>query len=209
MSMGDVTFNGLALTSAPGRVMTPRPASEQLVAAAVACVGSGPARVADVGTGSGAIAVAIADACPQAKVWATDVAPAAVALARANVRRHGLEGRVFVRRGDLLDPVTGSFDLIVANLPYVPVAAATRHPELDIEPFAAVFAAGDGLHPYRRLIDTAWARLAPEGALLFQLYRRVVGTCRAELPALKIALDDFARRLRGGAIASAASRAAA
>jgi release factor glutamine methyltransferase len=207
--MGDVTFNGLALTSAPGSVMTPRPASEQLVAAAVACVGSGAARVADVGTGSGAIAVAIADACPQAEVWATDVTGAAVALARANVRRHGLEGRVFVRRGDLLDPLTGSFALIVANLPYLAAAAAARHPDLATEPFDAVFAPGDGLDPYRRLIHTAWARLAPEGVLLFQLHRRVVRARRAELPALRIALDELARRLPGAPIASAGARAAA
>jgi release factor glutamine methyltransferase len=209
MSMGDVTFNGLALTSAPGRVMTPRPASEQLVAAAVAFLGSDAARVADVGTGSGAIAVAIANACPRAEVWATDVTRAAVALARANVRRQGLEGRVFVRRGDLLDPVTGSFDLIVANLPYIAAGAAACHPELDTEPFAAVFVPGDGLDPYRRLIHTAWARLAPDGVLLFQLYRRVVRARRAELPALRIALDEFARRLPGAPIASAGARAAA
>jgi release factor glutamine methyltransferase len=207
--MGDVTFNGLALASAPGRVMTPRPASEQLVAAAVTLVGAGAARVADVGTGSGAIAVAIANACPQAEVWATDVTRAAVALARANVRRHRLEGRVFVRRGDLLDPVTGSFDVIVANLPYIAAAAAPCHPELDTEPYAAVFAPGDGLGPYRRLVHTAWARLAPGGVLIFQLYRRVVRARHAELPALRIALDEFARRLPHAPIASAGARAAA
>lgn len=209
MSMGDVTFNGLALASAPGRVMTPRPASEQLVAAALACVGSRAARVADVGTGSGAIALALADACPRAEVWATDVAPAAIALARANVRRHGLEGRVFVRHGDLLEPVTGSFDLIVANLPYIAAAAAACHPELDTEPFGAVFAPGDGLDPYRRLIETAGARLTPDGVLLFQLYRRVVSARRAELPALRTALDQFATRLPGAPVTSAGARAAA
>ena len=207
--MEDVTFNGLALASAPGRVMTPRPASEQLVGAAVACVGCGAARVADVGTGSGAIAVAIAKACPRAEVWATDVTSAAVALARANVRRHRLQGRVFARRGDLLDPVTGSFDVIVANLPYIAAGAAACHPELETEPFAAVFAPGDGLDPYRRLIRVAWVRLAPDGVLLFQLYRRVVRACRAQLPALRLALDEFAKRLPGAPIASIGARAAA
>lgn len=189
--------------------MTPRPASEQLVAAAVACVGSSAARVAEVGTGSGAIAVAIASACPQAEVWATDVAPPAVALARANVRRHGLEDRVFVRRGDLLDPVAGSFDLIVANLPYIAAAAAACHPELEREPFAAVFSPRDGLDPYRRLIHTAWVRLVPGGALVFQLYRRAVGASRGELPALRVALDEFAATLPGGPIVPAGVRAAA
>jgi release factor glutamine methyltransferase len=209
MSMGDVTFNGLGLTSAPGGVMMPRPASEQLVAAAVTFLGSDAARVADVGTGSGAIAVAIANACPRAEVWATDVTRAAVALARANVRRHGLEGHVFVRPGDLLDPVNGSFDLIVANLPYIAAAAAVCHPELATEPFTAVFAPGDGLDPYRRLIHTAWARLAPDGVLLFQLNRRVVRARRAELASLRIALDEFARTLPGAPIVSSGVRAAA
>jgi hypothetical protein len=78
----DVAFNGLALAGAPGRVMTPRPASERLVAAVVARLGEHAARVADVGTGSGAIAVAIASTCPQIEVWATDTSPCAVALAR-------------------------------------------------------------------------------------------------------------------------------
>ena len=187
--MGHVSFNGLRLLSAPGRVMTPQPASEQLVAAAAACVGERRARIADVGTGSGAIAIALATVCPRADVWATDVSRCAVALARENVRRHGLEGRVVVRRGDLLGPVPGLLDVVVANLPYIAVSSAADHPELEREPFAAIFAAGDGLEPYRRLVDTAPARLAEDGVLLLQLRRRVVAARRAELPALRAALD--------------------
>jgi release factor glutamine methyltransferase len=137
--MGTVTFNGLALATAPGRVMTPRAASEQLVAAACARLAGRPARVADVGTGSGAIAVAIVNVCPNVEVWATDISRSAVALARANVRRHGLEARVFVRHGDLLTPVPGPVDLIVANLPYLAASTAARHPDLASEPTAAVF----------------------------------------------------------------------
>ena len=188
--MEDVTFSGLALLTAPGRVMVPRPASERLVAAAVAVVGGGRARVADVGTGSGAIAVAIAKACPRAEVWATDTSLAALALTRANVRRHGLEGRVFVRKGDLLDPVPGLLDLVVANLPYLPAATATQHPDLQGEPFTAVFASGDGLDPYRRLVDEATKRLTASGVLLFQLYGRPIAATRAALPALRLSLDS-------------------
>jgi release factor glutamine methyltransferase len=124
--MGTVKFNGLALVTAPGWVMTPRAASEQLVATARTRLAGRPARVADVGTGSGAIAIAIAIACPNVEVWATDISRSAVALARANVRRHRLEDRVFVRHGDLLTPVPGPVDVIVANLPYV--AASTAGP---------------------------------------------------------------------------------
>ena len=188
--MGIVTFNGLVLATAPGQVMAPRAASEQLVATACSCVAGRPARVADVGTGSGAIAIAIAKACPNAEVWATDISRSAVALARANVRRHRLENRVFVRHGDLLAPVPGPVDLIVANLPYLAASSAAQHPDLLSEPAAAVFAAGDGLEPYRRLVDAAAIQLADGGALLLQLNRRVVESSRSELPALRAALHN-------------------
>jgi release factor glutamine methyltransferase len=188
--VGKVTFDGLALVTAPGRVMTPRPASEQLVAAARERLGGRPARVVDVGTGSGAIAVALAAACPAVEVWATDTSACAVLVARANVRRHGLDDRVFVCHGDLLAPVPGPIDLIVANLPYVPAAAAPQHPDLAFEPHDAVFSAGDGLDPYRRLVAAATRRLADDGALLLQLHRRVLAATRAELPALRAAFGE-------------------
>ena len=183
-----VTFNGLALLNAPGEVMTPRPASELLVREALRRLGDRGGRVADVGTGSGAIAIAIAAACPGAEVWATDTSANAVRLARANVRRHGLQARVFVAQGDLLDPVPAPLDLIVANLPYVPERTAFRHPELWVEPAGAVFAAGDGLGAYRRLIDAASTRLAPDGALLVQIDRNVLASRRVGLPALQAIL---------------------
>ena len=119
--MKSVTFHGLELVTCAGLVMTPRPASERLVDAVIALVGNQPARVVDVGTGSGAIAIAIAAALPQAKVFATDTSDAAVALARLNVRRLGLSSRVEVLHGNLLDPISGSLDLIVSNLPYLPI----------------------------------------------------------------------------------------
>jgi release factor glutamine methyltransferase len=173
--VGIVTFDGVSLLSAPGRVMTPRPASERLVAAAVRrLAGHGGGAVADVGTGGGAIAIAIANACPDVKVWATDTSEAAVALARANVRRHGLQDRVFVRRGDLLEPVPCPIDLVVANLPYLSEEAADEHPDLRGEPLDSVFAPGDGLGPYRRLLASALTRLSTGGAVLYQLHRRVL-----------------------------------
>jgi release factor glutamine methyltransferase len=186
--VGEVRFDGLILLSSPGRVMTPRATSEQLVAAASAHVGAGVARVVDVGTGSGAIAIAVASACPHAEVWATDNSRSAVLLARANARRHGLAGRVFVRHGDLLAPVPGRFDVIVANLPYLAASTATDYPELKAEPFEAVFSSGDGLALDRRLVDAAPTRLAEDGVLLLQLERRLVVAGHDELPALRAAL---------------------
>ena len=137
--------------------MTPRRTSEQLVGAALARIGAREARVVDVGTGSGAIAVAIANAAPNARVVATDTSPCAVALAQANVRRHGLAGRVTVCRGDLLGPVTGHIDLVVANLPYLPAAEAGLRPELAGEPAEAVFARATGSAPTADSSPPAWS----------------------------------------------------
>jgi release factor glutamine methyltransferase len=181
-------FNGLSLLGAPGKVMVPRATSEQLVAAAASHLGDRHARAVDVGTGSGAIAIAIAAGCPNAEIWATDIDPDAVSLARANVCRHSLEKHVFVRQGDLLAPLAGRFDLIVANLPYLPVASAADHPELREEPFMAVFAGGDGLGAYRRLVDAAAGRLTGSGLLILQLRGRAVLARLPELPALRAAL---------------------
>ena len=124
--------------------MTPRTASEQLVRRALACLGGGAVRVVDVGTGSGAIAIAIAAAAPEANVWATDTSSSAVALARANVHDHGLTDRVTVCEGDLLEPVSGAVDLVVANLPYLAEARAEEYPDLAGEPAAASSATATG-----------------------------------------------------------------
>ena len=200
--MDELIFNGVSLLSLPGKVMTPRPASEQLVATARPRLAGRRARVADVGTGSGALALAIARECPGVEVWATDTSRYAVLLARANVRRHGLDDRVFVRRCDLLEEVPAPVDLIVANLPYLPASAAAEHPDLWAEPFASVFAPGDGLGPYRRLVNAATSWLADGGELLLQLHRQVFAATRAELPALGAALDAASSR-RGAAEAAA------
>jgi release factor glutamine methyltransferase len=186
-------FGGLSLATSPGRVMTPRATSEALAAAAVAAAGDGPARVVDVGTGSGAVALAIASAAPHAEVWATDTSASAVALARANARRVGLDGRVSVFRGDLLAPVEGRFDVVVANLPYLPLAEAGTDPELAREPPDAVFAAGDGLGPYRRLLAEVPARLTPTGAVVIQPRRRILTARARDLDELAETIEATAR----------------
>jgi release factor glutamine methyltransferase len=186
------SFHDLVLVTRPGVVMTPRPASERLAATALDVLGERPAIVADVGTGSGALALAIAAAAPRAQLWATDTSPVAVALARENVRRHGLAGRVVVREGDLLDPVPGSVDLVVANLPYLPLGERGLDGDLVAEPEEALFAAGDGLDPYRRLIGACGERLTSEGALVIQFRRRVLHAGRDELEVLRRRLEDEA-----------------
>ena len=191
--MDRTSFCGLSLLTAPGRVMSPRPASEQLVAAALELIGERPARVVDVGTGSGALAIAIASAAPLALLWATDTSADAVAVAQANVRSHGLAHRITIAHGDLLEPVPSAVDLIVANLPYLPFAEAAQFPDLAVEPSDAVFADGDGLEPYRRLLGVCAARLSPGGAVVIQLHRHALAATRDELPILRAELEAVQR----------------
>jgi release factor glutamine methyltransferase len=190
--VGETTFFGLQLATAPGRVMTPRAASERLVELAADRIGGRAVRVADVGTGSGAIAVALALAAPKAEIWATDISAESVLLARANAHMLGVGDRVHVVRGDLLEPVPGELDLIVANLPYLPQSAWESHPDLAVEPATAVFATGDGLGPYRRLLADAAARLRPGGAVAIQLHRRVFTAERDAVSTLHATLSAVA-----------------
>jgi release factor glutamine methyltransferase len=185
--MTETPFSGIHLLSAPGEVMVPRSATERLVAIAAERLGDRVARVADVGTGSGAIAVALALRAPTARLWATDTSAAAVTLARANVARQGLGDRVDVLHADLLDGVPGSLDLVVANLPYLPDSLRAERPELAAEPAEAVFAPGDGLGHYRRLLAACKCALQPDGAVAIQLHRRVIVTEATELSELRLA----------------------
>ena len=182
------TFHGLDLLTAPGRVFIPRPATEALVDAALARIDGRAVQVADVGTGSGAIAVAIAVAAPDVEVWATDTSEDAVRLARANAERHGVGSRVRVLRGNLLEPVPESVDVVVANLPYLP--ESERRPEYEGEPDEAVYAPGDGLGPLRTLVSLcADGKLAMPGFVLVQYHREILDADCQHLPELREQLD--------------------
>ena len=161
------TFCDLPLETAPGRVFTPRPATERLVDAALERIDGVPMRIADVGTGSGAIAVALAMQKPDVEIWATDTNEDAVALARANAERLGVADRVHVVQGNLLDPLPEPVDLIVANLPYLP--ETKRDASYDDEPDDAIYAPGDGLELYRRLLNACRdGKLKSGGSVLLQ-----------------------------------------
>jgi release factor glutamine methyltransferase len=180
--MTTVEFGGLELVTSP-LVMTPRATSRGLVARAVEHLAGRPGVAVDVGTGSGAIALALAQAAPTAHVWATDVSEAAVEVAALNAARAGLADRIAVRHGDLLDPVPGMADVIVANLPYLPLSERHEHPDLLAEPLGAVFADGDGLGIVRRLVAAARRRLRPDGLLALQVRGRIHAAPAAELHA--------------------------
>jgi release factor glutamine methyltransferase len=130
------------------RVLVPRPETESLVEVGLT-LGRG-ARVVDLGTGSGAVALALKDERPDLSVWATDVSADALAVASENARRLGLEVR-FVE-ADLLDRVEVTFDAVLANLPYVSCGFSLP-PEVELyEPPGALFGGPDGLELVRRLV---------------------------------------------------------
>ncbi|MDE3062942.1 MAG: peptide chain release factor N(5)-glutamine methyltransferase [Acidobacteriota bacterium] len=135
-------------------------------------LGSWSGSILDIGTGSGAIAIALAHHLPHARVTATDVSPAALSIARENAERNHVAERIRFLPGDLLAPVASDhFDLIVSNPPYVAEAdLPTLDPEVrDFEPHAALFAGPDGLAVYSRLIPAAFAALVPGGWLLLEI----------------------------------------
>jgi release factor glutamine methyltransferase len=154
------------------RVLIPRPDSETLLEEALDRFANPGAalRIADVGTGSGALALALAKERPQAQVSATDISPDALAVARANAERLGLA--VTFLLGDLDQPLVpaGRFDLIVANLPYIPSADIDGlSADVRSEPRLALDGGGDGLVLVRRLVEAAPKLLHPGGGLALEV----------------------------------------
>lgn len=150
--------------------LIPRADTECLVEATLACVAQGiPARLADLGTGSGAVALAIARERPDARVVATDASAAALAVARANARRLGI-GNVACVRGDWLRPLRAdAFDVIASNPPYI--AAGDPHlqqGDLRFEPAMALASGADGLDAIRVIVAAAPGCLVDGGWLLLE-----------------------------------------
>ncbi|MDO8692355.1 MAG: HemK/PrmC family methyltransferase [Dehalococcoidia bacterium] len=127
--------------------------------------------LADIGAGSGAIAVVLACRLPDARIYATDVSTDALEVARLNCLRHGVQERVELRPGDLLEPVKEPVDIILANLPYIPDSVLpTLAPEVSVhEPRLALAGGADGLDLVRRLLAQAPGRLRPGGRLLLEI----------------------------------------
>ena len=165
-------FFGLDLAVDP-RVLIPRPETELLVERALDLARrlSGPALVADVGAGSGAIAVALAVHLPDATVYALDETPGPLAVTSENARRHGVADRVLCLQGDLLTPLPEVVHLICANLPYVGSEEwGALAPEIrEYEPRAALDGGPGGLEVIRRLLATAGPHLRPGGAVLLEI----------------------------------------
>lgn len=168
--VGEQEFWGLRLRVTPD-VLIPRPETEHLVEAALERLPEDEAvRVADIGTGSGAIAIALAASRPQALVTALDLSEGALRIARENAAAHGVAERLRLVESDLLAAVRGErFAMIVSNPPYVPGGEELEPQVRDFEPHSALFAGAEGLDVCRRLIPEAAEALEPGGWLLMEI----------------------------------------
>jgi release factor glutamine methyltransferase len=200
-------FYGLDFAVTPA-VLIPRPETETLVECAADLAQKREPRarlvVADVGTGSGAIAVALARALPRAEVYATDVSSAALTVGSENARRHGLGKRLSFLRGDMLSPLRERVDLIVSNPPYVKTSGwFALPPEIrDHEPRGALDGGIEGLDVIRRLLEEALHYLRADGALCMEFgegqQKSVLEVARTAFPSASIidVRQDLAGRPR-------------
>jgi release factor glutamine methyltransferase len=171
---GEAEFFGLSFHVAPGALI-PRPETEHLVEEVLrlaANITSSRLSIADIGTGSGAIAVALARSLPTARVTAVDISPQALAIAHDNAVLNQVANRIEFLEGNLLAPLTGqSFFVIASNPPYVPLQdrESLSIEVRDHEPHSALFAGNDGLDIYNRLIPKARALLELNGWLVMEI----------------------------------------
>jgi release factor glutamine methyltransferase len=173
---GHQEFWGMDLIVSPA-VLIPRPETEHVIETVLELRNAEArrpkfkVRIVDVGTGSGCIALALAKELPHAEIHATDISPDALEVARANVARHQLERRIQIHRVDLLEGLTGEFDFVVSNPPYVGESEEDQV-QLEVrkfEPRSAVFAGQAGTEVIARLILQARTILRPGGWLIMEI----------------------------------------
>jgi release factor glutamine methyltransferase len=167
--LGARDFYGRSFRLTPD-VLDPRPDTETLIDAALTLIGA-RSYLLDLGTGSGIIAITLLAERPGTTGLATDLSPEALAVARSNAERHGVLSRLQLRQGSWFAPVSGSFDLILSNPPYIPasdipgLAADVR----DFDPWDALSGGPDGLEAYRAIARQAAAHLNPDGQVLVEI----------------------------------------
>jgi release factor glutamine methyltransferase len=189
---GRQEFWGLEFEVGPG-VLIPRPETEHVIEVALARLGARraePLRIAEVGTGSGCIAIALACELPHAQIVATDISSVALDYARRNAARHGVSHRVQLVKTNLLEACLGrevprnSFDLVVSNPPYVALGDAQSLPRevREHEPAEALFAGPRGFGLYPGLIEQAKRALRPSGILVVEIGYNGAEPVRSLLP---------------------------
>ena len=152
------------------RVLIPRPESELLVEEALHFALDHPVgMIADIGTGSGAIAISLATYLPEAKIYATDISPAALEVADINCRKHHLAGRVVLLQGDLLEPLPEAVDILIANLPYVRREDLAQMPFGKYEPALALDGGESGLESLAQLCRQIEDRVRPGGGAWLEI----------------------------------------
>jgi release factor glutamine methyltransferase len=155
------------------RALIPRPETEVLVEIALKVIRNRATtrnRLIDVGTGSGVLAITFALECPDLEIVGTDISAAALDLARENAEKQQVADRIQWTESDLLDSVSGQFDFLVANLPYIPTAELSKLArEVQHDPPMALDGGVDGLEVIRRLLREAPKALAPGGFLIFEV----------------------------------------
>ena len=178
--LGEIDWAGLRLRVSP-EALIPRVETEVLLHLALnALTDQAHPHVLDVGTGTGALALGIKQARPDATVTASDVSAPALALAARNAALNGLE--VTLVQADLLAGLSGPYDLLVSNPPYLPAADEQgAQPEVNFDPPLALYSGFDGLDLARRLVSQAGAVLAPSGVVLLELDPRNVAVLAAAL----------------------------
>jgi len=180
-----------------GRVLIPRPETEILVERAAElyhCCRGEDFTIADIGTGSGAVAISIALELPRAKIYASDISASAIEVAGINCRSHNIDGQVELLQGDLLEPLPRAVDMIVANLPYVRQSQMQRlSPEIiNFEPSIALAGGKSGLDTIRHLLKQVPGKLKYGGHLLLEMGQNqgqtVVSMIHSNLPHASIRL---------------------
>lgn len=187
------------------RVLIPRPETELLVEAAIAYFTDGLSAshiplIADIGTGCGAIAVSLAKNLAACKIYATDISPDALEVARLNARRHGVLQRITFLEGSLLEPLPQPVDLIVANLPYVSKTELTDlPPEIrEFEPEIALYGGADGLEVITQLLSQVEQKAKPRGCLLLEIGKQHADSVASLVyTSFKNAVLDFLTDMNG------------
>jgi len=168
--LGKWEFYGLAFFVSPA-VLIPRPETELLVETALDILAPNQQAqwIADIGTGSGCIAITLAYIRPNIHALATDLSLAALEIANLNINQHGLAERIHLLQCDLLNGVQTHFDLICANLPYIPSSTLQHLTELHYEPTTALDGGKDGLELFRKLLQQVRENLAEHGSILLEM----------------------------------------